>query len=135
MPEKSTKPSADVVIVATNPETIDGLETYLRAAHISARCTTELDRCVGLIGRGTLAFVIFPDDFAQDSVLSVIAQLEQRCPAAVPVLITANAPRFVDRVPSHVVVMARPVWGWSILDAIRANDPPLLREEARPGRR
>lgn len=133
MREKTNKPSADVVIVATNPETIDGLEGYLRAAHVTARCTTDLDRCVGLVGKATLAFVIFPDDFGRERVLSVVADLQQRCRSVVPILITANATRFADLLPKSVVVMARPVWGWSILDAIRATDRPLLREEVRRG--
>ena len=112
----------EVTIVSTNPETLDGLQTYLRGAGIDVRCTRELDDCLELAPLTTLAFVLFPDDFRWESVVATLADLATRRPEALPVLVTAHPNRFEHlTAPEEVLIVPRPVWGWTILDAVRAH--------------
>lgn len=111
----------EVAIVSTNPETLDGLQSYLTAAGVTARCTRSIEECARLSTQ-TIAFVLFPDDFRWQSVRSAIADLAAQRPHALPVLVTAQPKRFAELVEAdRVLVVPRPVWGWKILDAIRAH--------------
>jgi hypothetical protein len=112
----------DVAIVSTNPETLDGLQTYLRGAGVAARCSRALEDCVHTAPPTTIAFVLFPDDFQWERVISTLAELAEQRPKALPVLVTAQPQRFNRLVSAEsVLVVPRPVWGWTILDAIRAH--------------
>lgn len=117
----TTRRSPDVVVVSNNPETVDGLESYLAAAQVAARCTDDIDRCAGMAGPATLAFVVFPDDFDWKQVVAAIADLAAQHPSAIPILITSNPKRFDGLLEDNVIVMPRPAWGWKILDAIRVG--------------
>jgi hypothetical protein len=112
----------EVTIISTNPETLDGLQAYLRGAGLAARCTREVEGCAKLAPSRTLAFVLFPDDFPWESVMATLADFAEQRPLALPVLVTAQPQRF-ERLTSaeHVLIVPRPVWGWTILDAIRAH--------------
>lgn len=112
----------EVAIVSENPETLDGLQAYLTAAGVAARCTRDIDDCLRLSPAGTLAVVLFPDDFAWESVLAAVAELRAKRPNALPMLVTAHPKRFEAlREADKLLVVPRPVWGWTILDAIRAH--------------
>src|SRR5438128_389291 len=112
----------EVAIVSLNPETLDGLQGYLSAAGVDARCTRDLDACSRNAPADTLAFVLFPDDFAWESVVAAIAELTAKRPRALPVLVTAHPKRFDTLIDADkVLVVPRPVWGWAILDALRAH--------------
>ena len=112
--------SRRVTIVSANPETLDGLQAYLRGAGVAARCARELTACAGS-SRETHAFILFPDDFRWEQVVATLAELAEQRPHALPVLVTAHPQRFGDRVAGSVLIVPRPAWGWSILDAIRAH--------------
>lgn len=118
----------EVAIVSLNPETLDGLQGYLSAAGVAARSTRDIDNCSRSAPPDTLAFVLFPDDFAWERVVAVIAELMAKRPLALPVLVTAHPKRFADLTDAdRVLVVPRPVWGWAILDALRAHlagEPP-----------
>lgn len=121
-PRAERTSAAEVSIVSTNPETLDGLQAYLNAAGVAARCTREIDDCSRLASANTRAFVVFPDDFSRERVVAAIAELTSKRPSALPVLITAHPNRFAELLDADkVLVVARPVWGWTILDAIRAH--------------
>lgn len=108
--------------MATNPETLDGLEGYLRGAGVVARCTRDLDATAKLASEagGPVAVVLFPDDFPRDRVVATLNELGKR-PLAKAVLVSSR-PRELEKLPSAegMVIMPRPAWGWTILDAIRA---------------
>jgi hypothetical protein len=110
-----------VTIVSANPETLDSLQGYLRDAGISASSRRDLAGTKGMRRAG--AFIIFPDDFAWDQVVAMLAELATRHPEAIPLLVTAHPQRFDGALvlPSDVVILPRPVWAWTILDTLRAH--------------
>lgn len=112
----------DVVIVSNNPETLDGLQKYLTDAGLAARCSRNVDECTRAGSSRTVAFVLFPDDFPWDNVVGALATLAEERPLALPVLVTARPDRFERLVGADsLLLVPRPVWGWAILDAIRAH--------------
>jgi DNA-binding response OmpR family regulator len=122
MPRVDEGSAGEVTIVSTNPETLDSLRTYLSGAGVQARCTHDLRECASRMTPATLAFVLFPDDFRWEIVVTTLADLAAQRPDALPVLVTAHPQRF-ERLTSaeNVLIVPRPVWGWTILDAIRAH--------------
>jgi hypothetical protein len=122
-----------VIIISTNAETLDGLQAYLRAAGVTARGTRSLEAFAESAPSDLLAFVLFPDDFPWEEVVSAIAELTQRRHPALPVLVTAHPKRFEElMLGERIVVVARPVWGYQILDAIRAHDEKAGRRPPSP---
>lgn len=114
----------DVAIVSTNRETLDGLEAYLRAAGLTTRGTRELEEIAHLSPSARTAIVLFPDDFRWELVVATLAELTavRRKPSALPVLVTANPKRFELLVLGQpALIVPRPAWGWTILDAIRSR--------------
>jgi hypothetical protein len=112
-----------VAIVSANPETLDGLQSYLHGAGVAARGTRRLEECAALTAATTLAVVLFPDDFSSDGVMSAVRELATRGPTILQVLVTGHPKAFeaLGRGRRNVLVVPRPVWGWTILDAIRAH--------------
>lgn len=110
-----------VAIVSTNAHTRGGLESYLRNAGVVARAIDDIDTMSRVV-RGKLdALVLFPDDFRWERVITAIADLADRRPNALPVLVTAYPKRFEELAGARVLIVPRPAWGWRILDAIRAH--------------
>lgn len=112
-----------VAIVSANAETLDGLQSYLDGAGVAARGTRRLEECASLTAASTLAVVLFPDDFASDGVMSAVRELATRHPTILQVLVTGHPKAYeaLGKGRRNVLVIARPVWGWTILDAIRAH--------------
>jgi hypothetical protein len=114
--------SREVAIVSNNPETLDALQSYLLEAGVAARCTRDLAGCARFGRATTLAFVLFPDDFRWENVIAAIAALAEARPRALPLVVTAQPQRFRALAASQtVVVVPRPAWGWTILEAVRAH--------------
>jgi len=113
-----------VAIVATNPETLDGLSSYLRGVGVGVRCTRDPAEWAGfaLASKTSVAVVMFPDDFRWEKVVTMLADLAALRPTVLPVLVTAHPQKFETvRAADDVIIMPRPVWGWTILDAIRTQ--------------
>lgn len=121
-PHDRAKRSGEVIIVAKSPETLDGLHTYLNTAGLRAKCTSD----IGEVGRDRSqhpsAFVLFPDDFPWEHVVAAIAGVLEQHPTALPIVVTAH-PKRIEALTreGRVLVVPRPVWGWTILDAVRAH--------------
>lgn len=112
----------DVVIVSNNRETLDGLQRYLGDAGVIARCARDVVECAKVASSSTVAFVLFPDDFPWEQVVVTLATLAEQKPRVLPVLVTARPDRFQRlTTPESVLIVPRPAWGWTILDAIRAH--------------
>ena len=125
MPSRPRGHPIHVTIVSDNPETIDGLEGYLRAAGAITQSTRELETSAQLVPIFAAAIVLFPDDFSSEVVFRTLADLRAKRPHALIVLVTREPRRF-EALPSldervAPVVVPKPAWGWSILDAIRAH--------------
>jgi DNA-binding response OmpR family regulator len=125
---KPTADSLQVTIVSANPETLDGLQTYLRRAGVDARGATQL-RIDLKTGSHRRAVVVFPDDFPGEHVIREVARLRRQRPAILLVLVTCEPQRFEhelgasDGSPAPVIV-PKPAWGWIILDALRGRTNP-----------
>lgn len=111
-----------VAIVSANPETVDGLESYLRGVGMAARGSRRLESCSRLVTPSTVAVVLFPDDFSWETVLATLAELASRKASMLRLLVTGQPSKF-ERLAANrnVIVVPRPAWGWTILDAIRAH--------------
>jgi hypothetical protein len=123
----------EVTIVSANPETLDGLQTYFRGVGVSARCTRDLVRCAAA---ATRALILFPDDFRWEQVVATLAELSAERPDALPVLVTAHPQRFERlKMPDGVLLLPRPAWGWTLLDAIRSQLKTSASATTKGGRR
>jgi hypothetical protein len=114
-----------VRIVSANAETLDGLQAYLRQAGIDARGTREVETGAGS-DPAPGAVVFFPDEFGIDRALGEIARLRRARPQTLIVMVTGEPKRFAEALvhgegPSQALVVAKPAWGWTILDAIRGR--------------
>lgn len=123
-PVRPLRPPLHVAIVSKNPETLDGLEAYLQRAGVTTVGTRWIERAAE-VAEGASAVVIFPDDFEWDAVVLALTACMRSNPRALPVIVT-NAPQRLEPVvwPDGGViplVVPKPAWGWTILDAIRAH--------------
>ena len=109
-----------VTIVGVRAATLDGLKWYLSRVGLSARATRRLedgDR------EPCAAMVLFPDEFSFDHVERELIRLRRDSPDLLLVLVTSELKRYAaianggGRAP---VLIPKPAWGWSILDAIRS---------------
>jgi hypothetical protein len=118
------EPTLRVTIVSSNPETLDGLQGYLRQAGVDARGTAEIESGVAL-DPYPCAVVFFPDEFPSGSVLREVGRLQRERPQLLILIVTRDPRAFSEvldaRDPSPTLVVAKPVWGWTILDAIRGH--------------
>jgi hypothetical protein len=106
-----------VTIVAANRETRDGMRTYLERAGLRARAVAHMDQSV-LRDPPRTAVVIFPDELVVETVLAAMALLRKARPRLLSLIVTRDPSRFAD-MPGRTVVLAKPAWGWSILETIR----------------
>ncbi|AKV02687.1 hypothetical protein AKJ09_09350 [Labilithrix luteola] len=111
------------MICAANAETLDGLEAYLSKVGMRVKGRRRLEDCLDEASDAAFALVLFPDDFAWRSVEAVVAELAARCKDTLLIVVTSRLKDFerFARAHENVAVVPRPVWGWTILDAIRAH--------------
>jgi hypothetical protein len=121
----SSKPNF-VKVVADNPETIDGLYAYFSGVGVASSGTRELDSAA-MVPPAATALVLFPDGFQHADVQSTILALRRARPKLLIVLVTA-APQHLGAVLEPdgrsvpPLVLPRPAFGWTILDAIRGRE-------------
>jgi len=123
-PPPPVRSALHVAIVSKNPETLDGLEAYLQRAGVATVGTREIERSRE-VARSASSVVVFPDDFEWDAVLLALTTCLRTNPNALPVIVT-NAPQRFESVawPDGGIiplVVPKPAWGWTILDAIRGH--------------
>jgi DNA-binding response OmpR family regulator len=113
-----------VTIVSANPETLDGLQSYLRQAGINARGTGEIESGAAMDPHPS-AVVFFPDEYPAGNVLKEVSRLRRERPQVLIVLVTREPKRFTENLATNerapTIIVPKPVWGWAILDAIRAH--------------
>jgi len=125
-----------VTIVADNPQTLAGLEMYLRRAGVKTSGTADVEKLSEVTPPSVSVVVVFPDDFHVRSVFGALATLRRHRPNALPVLVTKEPKRFESLPPNEggvaPLLVPRPAWSWTILDAIRAHlDPDPSNSEKR----
>jgi hypothetical protein len=120
---QSSKPNY-VTVVADNPQTIEVLSSYFTRAGVPTNATRELD--TGSIPPAATAVVLFPDDFAVVHVAARLLALRRARPKLLVVIVSA-APQLLgtalapDGRSVPPLVLPKPAFGWTILDAIRAR--------------
>lgn len=121
---RASKPS-HVTVVADNPQTIDVLHSYFTRAGVGSNGTRDLDS-VSMVPAAATAVVLFPDDFGVLDVEARILALRRTRPKLLIVLVT-GAPQHLaaalapDGRSPPPLVLPKPAFGWTILDAIRAR--------------
>jgi hypothetical protein len=130
-PERQT---VHVTIVAASGETLDGLQAYLSLAGLGARGTRRLDNC----GREPCsAIVFFPDEFPTREVIRELKRVGREQPTVLSLLVTREPQRYLEITNQDgqglaPIVMPKPAWGWTILDAIRLAVAGLRRPAPSP---
>jgi len=123
-----TKPSC-VAVVADNQQTLDNLHSYFTRVGIASTGARELGDAVA-VPSGVASLVLFPDDFEQRAVEAFILTLRSLRPKLLILLVTSTPQRLgtaVEPDGSSVppLVLPRPAFGWTILDAIRGRATDL----------
>jgi hypothetical protein len=114
-----------VAIVADSQDAIAGLEEYLEGAGVVATTSTSLDDSTKI--PSTLrAVVLFPDGFHSGNATRWIASVRRRGPKLLIIVVTGSPQRIVGALRPELnrsipLILQKPVFGWTILDAIRAH--------------
>ena len=111
-----------VVVISDNSETLDGLQAYFAGVGIHTRSFRSL-QLARAIPPATTALVVFPDELPLADVVEDLAAVREQQPWLLLLLITAHPQRFAalsrDGHPVQAIVLPKPVFGWTIVDAIR----------------
>ncbi len=120
----ATAASPRVVVVGENPETVDGLQAYLVRVGLSVHAARTLEATLSIPER-TTAVVVFPDGFRATDVVERITALCGRRPGLLLLVITREPQRFAalkaETSASSCLILAKPAFGWTIVDAIRLH--------------
>jgi len=124
MTAKLTAP-ARVLVVAANHETVGELQDYLSTAGVIVGATSVLPIARALPPRLS-AVVMFPDDYDEKAVTENLGALRTARPRLLVLLVTSAPQRLGPAAgPSGAatipLILPKPAFGWSILDAIRAH--------------
>lgn len=121
MTSKPRKQAVHATVVSDNLETLRDLQAYFDASGIPTHATRALRETPSA---DTTAMVLFPDDYVVDEVNAMLAALQAERPRLLVVLVT-RSPQLFEHQPDGrsrpPIVLPKPSFGWSILDAIRAN--------------
>ena len=121
-----------VTIVSNHEKTIRELETYLRGAGVAANGTRAVERVLEMTPPSSTAVVLFPDEYLHTGVRSALDALHRERPEILVVIVTNEPRRFERRSRTTAqdalpLVIPKPAWAWTILDAVRAridSQPP-----------
>jgi hypothetical protein len=117
-----------VCVVAQNPETIDALHDYLSRAGMSPHSSRQLLELDSAASHSSL-LVLFPDEFDREQVCEAIAGL-RAAHRRLPILLITGAPQhygqaaLASSLTPPPIVLPKPAFGWTILEAIRAHARP-----------
>jgi hypothetical protein len=114
-----------IVIASDSGETIDGLQSYLQRAGLTARGIRRLDDDA-FHDANVNAIVLFADDFAPGEVVTTVDRLLRARPNVLPMIVTRDPMRFEVLIRDSgrevlPIILPKPAWGWTILDSIRAR--------------
>jgi DNA-binding NtrC family response regulator len=110
-----------VGVVADNSETLDGMHSYLQRAGVTSSGTRSLSEVEALASEAS-ALIIFPDEFHTVTISSLVRELLLERPRLFVILVTATPHLFQfarAAEPHAVMVLPKPAFGWTILDALR----------------
>ncbi len=121
MPSSTSRDGIRVAIVSANQETLDDLEGYLQGVGLATSSGRQLGN-IDKLAPSVLVLVMFPDDFLRQKVVATVTATIDHRPRVLPVLVT-NEPRRYEELldKERILVLPRPIWAWTIHDAIRAH--------------
>jgi hypothetical protein len=125
MPKRRTEraePKPSALIVSDDDDTLLRLRDYLVRAGVETEATRRLGDAWG--GSASQSIVLLPDDFDSGEVTGGLGQLLLRTPSPFVIIVTAGPGSYEPLIeslgnPSSVVIVPKPVWGWTILDLLR----------------
>jgi hypothetical protein len=125
-----------VTVVSRNAPTLDGLKTYLEGAGVLANTTAVLERVVEMTPPAAAAVILFPDEYEPAVARAALGRLKNARPNVLAVIVTHEPRRFEEADPDDPrvgapLVLAKPAWAWTILDAVRARLQALASPQAR----
>lgn len=113
-----------VVVVSENPETVDCLQAYLIRTGMDAQSARSLEALAHL-PENVVALILFPDEFSTDRVLACARTLSAQRSRVLLLMVTGRARFFSESLASSrrqpVLVLAKPAFGWTLVDAIRRH--------------
>lgn len=116
-----------VMVIAANRDTAAGLQRHLKGVGISSKILLSLNNRA-MVPLVTMVLVLFPDDFELDAVLDRLRALRAHRPWLLIILVTLAPQRFGAATAANgksvvPIVLPKPSFGWTIVDAIRAHAP------------
>lgn len=125
---ESRRPATYVTIISGNLSTADGLQEYLQRAGVASHATRSLCDPT-MIPPASSAVVLFPDDFDAADVSQRISALRAARPLLLLLVVTSEPQPLgsavrPDRTSLSPLVFPKPVFGWTILDAISGHVYP-----------
>jgi hypothetical protein len=132
-----------VTVVSRNASTLEALDTYLRGAGVATATTGAIERLIEVTPASAAAVILFPDEYSADLAITALGALSRLRPDVLPVIVTNEPRRFVEASSDEdlavsPLVMPKPAWAWTILDAVRTRldtRPREPRVDAQPGAR
>lgn len=120
---QAARANISALLVCDDDDTLIRLRDYLTKSGVQVRATRQLADAWRNPGA---AVVLLPDDFDTDEVTDCISHLLSGKSSPFLIVITAVTrlfEPFADGLgqPGRVVIMPKPVWGWSILDLLRSR--------------
>ncbi len=114
-----------VTVVSESPKTVSDLRAYFARAGLSSDGIPSLPDAGGVPTEST-AVVLFPDEVAVTHFVASLRSLRAARPRLLVLVVTAAPQRFRDALEPDghslpPVVLPKPVFGWTILDAVRAH--------------
>jgi hypothetical protein len=124
-PPPRSKRNEVVLVLSSNPETLDGLHEYFSQTGIASSGRRAIYPQVEL-SCAVRALVVFPDDFPAHQASAYLSMVRTRRPDLTIVIVTREPPIYrvmtaTDGHPLKAIVLPRPAFGWTILDAIRST--------------
>lgn len=119
---QSLPPTARTLVVCDDDDTLIRLRDYLVRAGVETQATRQLADAWGRPADECI--VLLPDDFNAGEVTDGLVQLLSSASSPLVIIVTAGPRLYEPLIESlshreSVVIMPKPVWGWTILDLLR----------------
>jgi hypothetical protein len=114
--------NVSIALASTNRETLDGVQEYFTRVGARLSNISKLDDALRATERVDVV-VLFADDYPREAILKVVSELSVKLIIVVTGDVNAYAPRAAKGGAPRVLVLARPAWGWMLLDAVRMAVP------------
>lgn len=111
-----------LALVSTNRETLDGVQDYFRRVGAKLSTIPRLEEARQDVN-GADVVVLFADDYPREAALQAVAEFSVKLVIVVTAEVTAYEARPAKDGMPRVLVLARPAWGWMLLDAVRLAVP------------